>query len=494
MKEKVYRIISQLKATLKLNPAEVLLSVIVCILGCIYAIDRDLPVETILLYFPVFFLITYTLNQFTRGRKFHFIYYLSSLLFLAFYGWTDGFNYPVTMITYGVVMCIYLISLRKIENNDFMAETFRFIKAVMISGGLSGITWLLLISIYFSIKYIFNIWNSVESEAISCISSFSFLLIMPLLFLFFHKKQDQTKHQKWFHILVNYILSPALLIYTAILYLYIIQILISWSLPKGGIAYIVIAFIVAVFFLKGCQPFLKQHYLDWYYKLSSLVVLPALIMFWIGTVYRIHQYGLTELRVYLLIIGIILTFITALFFFKRYGRYYYVICLAIFFLSLFTYIPGITAKNIGEYSQSYREKNGLINPGENTGNFSSIHITNSGSVDITGFTSMSPVYFYKNKEGYWANYSRENDMDSIYLYAPEDQLIFKEDIEVLFANQLKKAGIAIGDTIPQTAYPELLSIDLDSMVFILESISLSRYNNNIPYEVNYMNPQLILKK
>ena len=94
---------------------------------------------------------------------------------------------------------------------------------------------------------------------------------------------------KLFDVLLNYVLSPALLIYAVILYLYFIKIAVLWSLPKGAVASIVVSFTAAAFILKGCQVFLTRRYYDWFYDHASLAVFPALVMFWIGTLYRIYR-------------------------------------------------------------------------------------------------------------------------------------------------------------------------------------------------------------
>ena len=69
---------------------------------------------------------------------------------------------------------------------------------------------------------------------------------------------------KLFDVLLNYVLSPALLIYAVILYLYFVKVAVLWSLPKGAVAYIVVSFISATFILKSCQPFLERRYYEWF--------------------------------------------------------------------------------------------------------------------------------------------------------------------------------------------------------------------------------------
>ena len=175
-------------------------------------------------------------------------------------------------------------------------------------------------------------------------SSIAFAGILPLLFLLFNReKEEEEGVNKLFDVLLNYVLSPALLIYAVILYLYFVKVAVLWSLPKGAVAYIVVSFISATFILKSCQPFLERRYYDWFYRYSGWAVLPALVMYWVGTFYRINQYGYTEARVYLVVVGAILTGTVLLFFFRRTAHYLYAVVLAVVLLSFVTYIIGFIA-------------------------------------------------------------------------------------------------------------------------------------------------------
>ena len=149
-------------------------------------------------------------------------------------------------------------------------------------------------------------------------------------------------------------LTPAAWIYTIILYLYFVRIAITWSLPRGGIAYLVFGFILFATILKALQPLLQKQPCKWFYERFSLISLPALIMFWIGVGYRINQYGLTEDRIYLIVCGVIMTLTIGLFFSHRWGRYLYATLSAVVLLALFTYIPGIRAGQLGLLSQNLR--------------------------------------------------------------------------------------------------------------------------------------------
>ena len=153
---------------------------------------------------------------------------------------------------------------------------------------------------------------------------------------------------------MNGILSPALIVYTAILYAYIIRILVRWELPDGGVAYMVTAFIGVALLCCMCQPLLEKRIFDWFYKaLPALAVLP-LALLWIGAVRRIGQYGLTEARFYLILLAALMTLFTAMLAGSRTRSFQRMAIILAAAGALFTYIPGIRAKDFGIRSQQKR--------------------------------------------------------------------------------------------------------------------------------------------
>lgn len=116
----------------------------------------------------------------------------------------------------------------------------------------------------------------------------------------------------------------------------------------------IFAFAMAAMVCKACQPLLSRRIYDFYFRHFSLIALPAVTMFWIGSLHRVGEYGLTEDRVYLLICGMIMTVLLAMFFAQRTGRYLYATLMAIIVLGLFTYLPPLSAKNLAIRSQSAR--------------------------------------------------------------------------------------------------------------------------------------------
>ena len=180
------------------------------------------------------------------------------------------------------------------------------------------------------------------------------------------------------------------------------------------------------------------------------MVLPALVMYWIGTYYRINQYGFTEPRVYLVAVGGILTGLVVLFLTKRWGRYLYAACLAVVLLSAVTYIPGITAKDIERISQEGRENE----PGHERryDRYSYMEIDNKYPIDLSGYQLLIPVTGYQNDNCMYTI----NNNDTLRLFNKDNAVIYSEALPSFLGGTIKESrsksdGYDTGSRFPQSA-------------------------------------------
>ena len=490
MRQKIKTFVDRMVVAVWQNPVEVVLAVLFGCLGCVSYETKNNGVEAVVAYAPVCFLVTYLLNGLTAGRHWRGVYSLSLLLFVPFLFvqrevtiWTA--QYGVTLV---VVQLLYLVSGVDSGNVAFVRKGLRYLQAGISAVVLSGVAWLLVNSIYYSVRYIFEIEIGSEARFHAYVSSLVFLTVMPLLFLMFNQERNVEAGsglERLFTALLNYVLSPALLAYAVILYLYLVKIVVLWSLPKGGVALIVTYFVAALFVLKGCQPFLQKRYYDWLYCRASWVALPVMVLYWVGAFYRIHQYGYTEARVYLVAVGVVLTGTALLFCSRQTGRYRYAAWLAIVALAVVTYIPGFTAKDIERISQT---KRGNYPPREALKERRDVVISSENlSFDIADYTTLQSV-------SYGGLIQSELENDTFYLRTQNACVLFRMQKDSLFARQLEKTGLEPCDTIPESFYSELLRLELDSALYIFGTISLHRPAPDSAYRVNYMGDGYYLRK
>jgi hypothetical protein len=138
------------------------------------------------------------------------------------------------------------------------------------------------------------------------------------------------------------------------------------------VAWMVMGFIAVALAGMMAQSILSKRYYDWFYRYFALVALPPLVMYWIGSVYRIQHYGFTESRFYLMVAGVLMTLFVLMLLWRRSRRFQLIALIFGAAIIIFTYIPGISAKSIGRRCQTSRLQQmivqlKLINP--KTGKF-----------------------------------------------------------------------------------------------------------------------------
>lgn len=355
--QKIRIFIGKLGETLRLAPAEIFTTVYAFITFTL-AYEKVSPIQEYIALAPLVFGLSFILNRLCHG-KWRLIYYLSPLVYVLFIktdlkDWITSTEYIIALLI--CPLAVILSDWIK-ENKRFAERIIRYLVDWVAAGLLALVAYLLVNAIVYSFGYIFDLHIPSKFSFYAFLSAS--ILLTPLCFLTFNRQSEQTPDRpipgnSFLDILARYVLTPAAWIYTIILYLYFVRIAITWSLPRGGIAYLVFGFILFATILKALQPLLQKQPCKWFYERFSLISLPALIMFWIGVGYRINQYGLTEDRIYLIVCGVIMTLTIGLFFSHRWGRYLYATLSAVVLLALFTYIPGIRAGQLGLLSQNLR--------------------------------------------------------------------------------------------------------------------------------------------
>ena len=280
-------------------------------------------------------------------------YYISVLSIGGFWAWNLRLTDSIYWMTLIVSQLLVLLSARAADNDAFVRNGLCYVRNMVAATVLALVGWLLAWAIYASVTYIFDL--SANYRIMVYISQGVWFMVAPILFLMFGIRQNQEFIANSFlDVLLNFIVTPALMIYNLILYLYFVKIAVVWSLPKGGVAYMVLAFILLLLAVKSIQPVLRRRYYDWYYRFFSLWVVLPLAMLWISVLFRVGEYGWTEWRVYLMLSACMATFTAVLFMIPRWSNYKWVVLGVLATLAVFTYIPGINAGDLGLRSQENR--------------------------------------------------------------------------------------------------------------------------------------------
>lgn len=222
--------------------------------------------------------------------------------------------------------------------NDFSGRFFSMVRSLVVSLGVGLLTFLLLFLISESV---FTLFDTRNSSLETSIIPFSFVLLSPIVFIGMESGSVELKASKLEEALVNWVLMPALLIYNVVLYAYLFSIMVEWELPKGSVATMVAAFMVALIGVRWLRPMLAKQPLEWYFRWSGLLALPLVALFWVAVGYRIGQYGLTIDRCILVASGVGMTVyaIVSLFRLRRGGYGFMALTLAVGLLAVFAARP-----------------------------------------------------------------------------------------------------------------------------------------------------------
>ena len=307
--------------------------------------------SNILWFFVPLMVLTFWLHRVNRRA-----YFASFFLFLPLMAldlkpflWTYGFAF-----TYVLAGILLLVGNRRMDNRSFAAHALHVATQMFFGLLITGILNMAVMAIVASFFYIFGIEE--PKHLYEHIIQFIWFVLAPQVCctLIRQNEDEVTEPFKVLRLILNFILSPAVIIYTVILYTYFIKIVFEWDLPKGGVAWMVMGFVTGALIGRVAQSILSQRYYDWFYNRFTPIAIPPLIMYWIGSIYRIRLYSFTESRFYLMAAGVLMTLFVLMLWKKRTRKYQLMALIFGAAIILFTYIPGISAKSIGLSCQKQR--------------------------------------------------------------------------------------------------------------------------------------------
>ena len=337
-------------SVVKTYPIEIVISFIYLVMELWNSAD-DIEYQHSML-FPLAFLLSLTVHN-LAGRKMPWVYYATVVppIAMFFVDITTFFFAPQFWFLFPLIMVAYLFSRGKTDNKAFAVDTINVCCYAAIAGALAMISMialsimLVLLDALFGVHYTFIIPFN-----------FSAYLVMPVTFLIAQASDDTTpdSRSKVADIAVNFIICPAIIAYAAIFYLYGINIVAKWELPDGGLAAMVLIYFIGTIFGKMLLANDTRCWYGWFFNNFHIISLPLMVLYWAGLSYRIGQYSFTMSRVYLAVAGVAMLCIIAMMFVERWNKYRLMLICASAFIVAFTYIPGLSADDIGYRAQLKR--------------------------------------------------------------------------------------------------------------------------------------------
>ena len=241
-----------------------------------------------------------------------------------------------------------------IDNEPFVQRNVQMAWSVARALLVAGILFLLYAAIEYTITSLFDIDYKTWDGWYGQMALVLFCGLAPVLFFAMEDHPETIEIRRFWAVMLNWVLTPALLIYTVVLYVYAAKILFTWNLPKGGVAIMVTVFFVIFFAVKMLQMLTEPRPFKWFYDHFSLFVLPLLALFWTGLTRRLMDYGLTESRYYLLLGGILMTCCVLIFLFRNRRGYFALAVGALCVVLLVVLVPPLRCEKVAMRSQVHR--------------------------------------------------------------------------------------------------------------------------------------------
>lgn len=280
----------------------------------------------------------------------------------------DDIRFAATLF-FSLVLVFYTSKLK--EQKHYEVYVIKVFNGAFMTALYSGVLYFGISAIIFTINALFD--AEIESKYY-----FYFFLIVTLIFgvlMLLSKlpvKDEEFEgyvYSKGLKVLLLYIVIPLISIYTVILYVYFAKILITQTWPRGIVSNLVLWYAVlcaaVIFFL---TPILEEKPIAKLFRVwFPRLLIPILAMMFVSIGKRINQYGFTENRYYVVLLGIWILLVMIYFVLSKTLRNIFLPLSLSLFVFLSVYGP-VSAFNVSSVSQNSRltallEKNNMIQDG-----------------------------------------------------------------------------------------------------------------------------------
>lgn len=301
------------------------------------------------------------------GIGFLVIYY--SLFLKTIYGLVTASRYFATML-FLILSFLYIPRIGRKNNYEYH---------LMDIWSNFALTFVYSFVLYFGIAAIFFTIDQLFDVNIQGKIYYYMFLMVSLIFavsLFLSKlpsidrEYEEVEYTKALKILLIYIVIPLITIYTAILYVYFGKILLTKEWPRGLVSHLVLWYStlsVGVIFL--ITPILEENKVAKSFEfLFPKIILPVLFMMFMSIYQRINQYGITENRYYVVVLGLWVLGIMLYFSLKKPLRNI-IIPISLSLIMLNSVYGPLSSFSISKYSQNKRlesllARNNMLSNGE----------------------------------------------------------------------------------------------------------------------------------
>lgn len=263
------------------------------------------------LAFPLFLSSKLIFERFSKVNKV--LIYFLICLFLLFYHLLIFKEFELVSISRFIALSISFYLLALLIHYFYKRKNYELYIAHIFSKFFVTIVYTIVIfiglaTILFTIDKLFELSLAKELYISSWLLAAG--IFAPVFMLAgipcLEREFDLTNYSSVLKILLLYIIMPLITVYSLILYLYFIKIIKTQVWPESIVGqlvfwYSMLSFLV-IFFI---QPFKKENkWVNKFILIMPKIILPLLIMMFLALSIRINDYGITENRYYVLLLGI----------------------------------------------------------------------------------------------------------------------------------------------------------------------------------------------
>lgn len=229
----------------------------------------------------------------------------------------DRFSIPqliaVVATVFAIGLAVFVICFyRKNQEMQFWNFSIRTAGALVVSVAISGALTLGLLLLVESLKMLFDI--EIHEVVYADIWTVCMCLLAPVLFMILIPEgedkymNEAPEFSRFTQGVVQYLFLPLLGLYLITLYVYAAKILLQWSLPVGGVSYLVSgSMVLMVLLIYVTFPVQHQEGNKLFKGVARwlpVVMLPLLALMSVAIGRRLSDYGITISRLYLLVFNV----------------------------------------------------------------------------------------------------------------------------------------------------------------------------------------------
>ena len=393
IKEKIKQILPNMKKGIERFPLTIFCGIIVFLLS-VYVLEtsdtnNNRFIEEVLkfiflmiLCIPLTAALELVREKYFSGKNKWIIRALNAMITLAFivfyrfyYLYEVGkelfFDNSEKLLATGIIFFLFFLLAPIIGKKD---EEEKYFQSVIVD---KAVTVLFSVVLFLGLTVVFLTVDGlslVKLEGKIYVETWLFVVFVFAMIFFASKlkKVDENLEEyeihKVFKFLIYFIIIPLITIYTGILYIYFGKMLITRSWPQGLVSHLILWYtIFSLFIMIMVTPMTKKDPVAKVFKkYFPFASIPLLALSIVSISKRISQYGVTELRYFIVLLGIWLIFCMVSSIFKARLSVILISLIAVVYISVFSPVNNrrITIMSQNKRLERILIKHGLLKDGK----------------------------------------------------------------------------------------------------------------------------------